>query len=117
MHTCGKETGNQCGWARLDCPACDAAIDADEKKPLERSMPKILSVTDEVIGDVPSAEAICDNCGAMQKHHGIDAVHNGPLMCPLYLKNDAANWDGNYHRWRKFKAKETHQSNASSKDA
>lgn len=47
----------------------------------------------------------CDNCGAIEKHHGIDAVNNGPLMCPLYMKNDGANWDGNYHRWRKWKPK------------
>lgn len=55
---------------------------------------------------VPSNETLCLNCGAMQKHHGIDSsAKDAPLMCPLYLKNDAANWDGNYHRWRKFKEK------------
>lgn len=56
-------------------------------------------------------ETLCDNCGAIEKHHGIDTSAKDAitsttlLMCPLYMKNDRSNWDGNYHKWRKWKPK------------
>lgn len=50
---------------------------------------------------------LCANCGAEWGKHGIDSSHDdAPLMCPLYMKNDGANWDGNYHKWRKWKPKD-----------
>jgi hypothetical protein len=54
--------------------------------------------------DIPSGDTVCQKCGEKKKNHGIDTVTGGELMCPLYLKCDKSNYDGNYHRHKTFVA-------------